>query len=564
MWWGIVVVAMPPLACSSSGSDGGAPVMTGGATSEGTHGTDGTDGVSAGSESGDASSGTTGEMQPCAGVACSDLGTCTVVKGVAQCQCDVGYQPDELGCVNNDDPTPANYALDIIAPRPGLDLTNRFYKAYPGLEYNVRLAVAGGEFPFRFNLEGPAGMTIDARGVVDWPEPAAAGTPYPVTVSVTDANFNIASVTWDITVTTQGFRFIDAANGTAADVGGTGTLEDPWLSMKDMYEGDTEDARFANSYAGEFLYWREGTYVMDAYVQNPGGVAISPRKPLVWLAYPGESPVLDLAAGHLAIGGGDISNIYLEGLDFDVNGNERGMGMTIASKSNHVVLRNNRMHGITNGFVGGNNALVFLTNSGPGYDFAIQDNEMFDVNQGYGLLGYSARNVVLEGNLAHDIIGHALGPKMSTGMWFIRSNELRDNTGDSIGLQYYVGDEDYPSGDIEIAYNLVHSGGGRVQINSNHASLGLPVHIFRNTFVADVVTYTATLENGPFRFYNNVIVNEQGFVENIELSDMVDKSRVEVFDNLAGVAADSIVDAQGNLSPEYAASIGVLGHMLAQ
>ena len=51
--------------------------------------------------------------------------------------------------------------LEIIQPRAGLDTTNRFYKAYPGLEYNVRLAVAGGAYPFQFSLsQAPAGSQL--------------------------------------------------------------------------------------------------------------------------------------------------------------------------------------------------------------------------------------------------------------------------------------------------------------------------------------------------------------------------------------------------------------------
>ena len=41
----------------------------------------------------------------------------------------------------------SNYPLEILQPEAGLENlveTNRFYKAYPGLEYNVRIGVIGG------------------------------------------------------------------------------------------------------------------------------------------------------------------------------------------------------------------------------------------------------------------------------------------------------------------------------------------------------------------------------------------------------------------------------------
>ena len=129
----------------------------------------------------------------------------------------------------------ANYGLEIIQPQPNLDTKSRFYKAYPGFEYNVRLAVTGGEFPYSFELtSAPAGVTIDNRGEITWANPSASSSPYNVTAKVTDAQTNTRSVSWTITVTTSGFRFIDAVNGKPADQGGDGTKNNPWKSLKDM------------------------------------------------------------------------------------------------------------------------------------------------------------------------------------------------------------------------------------------------------------------------------------------------------------------------------------------
>ena len=66
----------------------------------------------------------------------------------------------------------ANYLLEIIQPQEGLSTNgcvggtlpcNRFYRAYPGLEYNVRMGVIGGDYPYVYSLiTAPSGMTIDA------------------------------------------------------------------------------------------------------------------------------------------------------------------------------------------------------------------------------------------------------------------------------------------------------------------------------------------------------------------------------------------------------------------
>ena len=85
----------------------------------------------------------------------------------------------------------ADYALEIIQPREGLDTTNRFYKQYPAIEYNVRLGVIGGVYDsYVYSLPtSPSGMTIDANtGEITWANPVEAGSPHNITARVTDSN----------------------------------------------------------------------------------------------------------------------------------------------------------------------------------------------------------------------------------------------------------------------------------------------------------------------------------------------------------------------------------------
>ena len=234
----------------------------------------------------------------------------------------------------------ANYALEIIQPQPNLDTKNRFYKAYPGLEYNVRLAISGGNFPYRFALSNaPQGMTIDKRGEISWPEPIESSTPYQVTATVTDFEGTTKSVSWTITVTTTGFLFVDAINGKTTDQGGTGTVENPWKTMKDVYGGDVYDSKHSDHYPGSFVYWRKGTYILDAFFEacdTAEGCRIpwSGRQPIVWLAYPEEKPEINFNSGgrdaHIYFYN-NIANVYLDGFDFNINSSSRGKGIAIAS-----------------------------------------------------------------------------------------------------------------------------------------------------------------------------------------------------------------------------------------
>ncbi|MDB4584480.1 right-handed parallel beta-helix repeat-containing protein [Draconibacterium sp.] len=469
-----------------------------------------------------------------------------------------------LLCLLSAESIAANYPLEIIQPRPNLDTKNRFYKAYPGLEYNVRLAVIGGEFPYRFALtSAPAGMTIDARGEITWENPIQSGTAYNVTVEVEDAQSTATSVSWTIVVTTSGFRFIDAANGVPASLGGTGMISSPWKSMKDMYGGDVVSSKTTNNFAGEFVYWRAGTYPMDAFKENSGSRTpfVSNAKPQVWLAYPGEKPVIDLADAHIVVYGGG-SNLYFDGLDFNINGNKSKKGIQIESSASSVTFRRNKFHGITNAVTGGNGSLIFISNGNVGDYYAIQDNEFYDVGtNGYGILGYSARNVLVEDNTLHNITQHPIGPKEGTALWFIRSNHLYDNVANSINLQY-SDTHGVLSGDIEISYNLVEAGGGKVRMNSNLTASGLPVYLFRNTFMDEVQVNKVTSINGLFSFSDNVIVNETSYQDKIQRNSIDNPARLIITDNLSGNASDNIVDSRGDLTANYATYVGSRGHQI--
>lgn len=519
---------------------------------------------------------------PCASVQCGAHGSC-IGEGVCKCQlgyrggacdqCDTGYSPAGDFCVA-DAPGEGVYLgffpLEIIQPRAGLDTENRFYKAYPGLVYNVRFAVLGGAFPYRYQiLTGPSGMTIDARGEINWNDPVTAGAGHPVAVRVTDAVGAQAEVAWTISVTTDGFRFLDAVNGKSDADGGTGSIDNPWRSMRDMYAGNDYDSKYTSAYAGEFLYWRAGTYSLDAYQENCARscrVPLSSRKPLVWLAYPGEQPKFDFVAGghdaYISIYGGG-HNTYFDNLEFDISGNARGMGVTIDSSAKHVTFRRNRFYGITNGFVGGNNAHIFFTRNTVGQFHSVQDNEWSDVNIGYGLLGYASDKVLVEDNYATRVNIHPISPKEGTTRWTIRGNVMENNPRNSINVQY-SNSNNTPSGDIEICFNQILSGGGKIRINSNRTREGAPVYVYRNTILAEVEAIALTPSNGPFVFRNNILINDGGDANGILHTKIEATARLVVEGNLWASSADGVVNAEGRLVGDFRSEqLNRVGHEIA-
>jgi hypothetical protein len=501
-----------------------------------------------------------------------EAGACVCPLGFAGDRCDAcaaGFHRAGDTCIPDVSPS-VNYPLEIIQPYPGLDTRNRFYKAYPGLAYDVRAAVIGGAYPFSFALdEAPAGMTVDfSTGEIRWPDPVEAGSPHAVTLAVTDQAGSRETVSWTITVTTDGFRFLDAERGATVADGGDGTLERPWRTLRDMYEGDDYDAKYRDSYRDSFLYFAGGTYATgDAYIEDPsedgtGRMPLSTStKPVVWLALPGQRPTLDLAEGAIAIYGGS-DNVYVDGFAVTSMTNYLRKGFDL-EPGDDMTIRRCAFSNLPTGGIGGSNnqSAIMLSNSGGerGTRMSFQDNR-FDAIDAYAIIAYTSDRVLFEDNALDDFEAGVpvIGPKISNSMWFIRRNTLT-NMRDVRAIWLNDGGETF---DQEVSFNLVIAPAASAVLHVNQESGGAtgPVHVFRNTFVGDVSFLRVASADGPFRFYDNVVVSESG--EAFGCEECSDPSRIETRDNLAGTPADGIVDAEGRLIGASAALCGTRGHIL--
>ena len=92
-------------------------------------------------------------------------------------------------------------------------------KAYPGIEYNYRLGVKGGEYPYNFTLvDGPSGMTINKNsGEILW-TPASLLTDT-VVIKISDISGKSLVHRFAITSTKTGFYFVDGAKGNNSNNG---------------------------------------------------------------------------------------------------------------------------------------------------------------------------------------------------------------------------------------------------------------------------------------------------------------------------------------------------------
>lgn len=463
--------------------------------------------------------------------------------------------------------TPGTYRetipLEIIAPRAGLTTTNRYYKAYPGLLYDVQISAIGGIYPYTYSLTtAPSGMTVDSStGIITWSSPPASGTPYDVTAAVTDSDGTTVTVSWTITVTTSGFYFIDAVNGKTVAGGGTGTFANPWKEIDDWYLGSWADS----TYSGSFLYWRTGTYAPeDSSGVNSTYLSFSSYKPLVWLAYPGDSPVLNFATRYINVS--SVDNFYIDGFEGTPFSNGSGTGpygINISSLSNDIVFRNLNFHNMTTGGIGWNSSMIFATaNAGLGKYWTIIDNTFSNVAfPGYGVLGYCCEKIAVDRNTCTDFTDsscHVIGPKEATSKWFIRDNDIDIAAGDAIWI--FGAERDggnlRTTFDMEVCYNRVKSGGNAFWAGQSSAlSMGL-LNMRRNTLEGTVLfSRLRTDVTGPAYFDRDVIINS---TSGITYGDST--ATAIASDLLTGNAADAIVDSNGHLTASYSAYLGTHGH----
>ncbi len=497
----------------------------------------------------------------------------------------------------------ANYPLEIIQPRPNLDTKSRFYKAYPGIPYEMRMGVIGGDYPFRYELTtAPSGMTIDANtGVITWPNPTTTGSPHTVTARVTDlgasgggmgAGGTQVSVTWTITVTTSGFIFVDAVKGHSkfGTPAGDGSISNPFLTMKDFLcvtEVCPEADKNVTTYQNYFVYFRAGTYTVDGPLQpsSPWGTVSLNKKPVVWMAYPNENAVLNFALGHpLVIT--DANDAYFSGFEM-INQSKEGHGISIAVYSQKARGRYTFWklvgHGMTGNKIGTVSSHLYIPYGECCGEFIVFQNNEFYNDHGamHAMVTYETRRVLWEDNYIHDSDGgglssfHGISIKGSCRMCAIRGNRFKNigvNESGYPGTAIWIYDQTTGplTGDIEVSYNDVVTGGYSdkqvaLSLNESVQFASGQHYIYRNTFQGRVVLTSIDRINGPYNFYNNVIVNaDASQPDHIYCGRCTARnSQISARNNLTGIPAANLIDTNGNLTSGYTSLLGTRGYQLA-
>ncbi|MBK8479412.1 MAG: right-handed parallel beta-helix repeat-containing protein [Opitutaceae bacterium] len=370
-------------------------------------------------------------------------------------------------------PLPQGHAATITANEPGWALQVLSWdldKALPGVEYNYRVAVRGGVYPYTFALlDGPAGMTIHPRtGEIRW-APAAEAPARAVRVSITDTRNASLTHNFSVAAERSAFRFV-AATGSNLN---TGTEASPWATLA-----------YASAHAGtsSYIYVKAGTY--------PEAMSINSSNCGRFLAYPGDAVTVigtGSGSGSIWINGGN--RLLFQGFTFDAN-DHRWLFSCDAGLLENVIWRKNTMHNAASDDWE-NPAFIFFWDGAQKpiqgqvhyRNIVMQENTFFDLanpnDHGASTTLYDVQDLLYEDNLAYAIDGRGVSDKDDGFRNTFRNNVVRDC---AVGIGLY---NQYSQGSIEIDHNLIYNCGTAVVLGGQPGYLR-DVFMHHNTIAGSI------------------------------------------------------------------------------
>jgi len=476
----------------------------------------------------------------------------------------------------------ANFPLEIINIKPAgesgpyggpaIPETNRIFRAYPGIEYNIRAAVIGGLYPYNFSLSNaPSGMVInETSGEISWVPDSVEDDASNIQLSVTDSEGTTISTSWSINVTKDSFIFVDKSY---TEEDSDGSFERPYGSMLEFLNNT-----FDTGQETDIVYFRGGEYQIEDWNSASDNRNMNIlNNPCFWIGYPGEDvDMVGVNPGEnhsealfIYNAGASANPFYFDGIDF------RGFsqyGMMFRSGLNYNTIRRcifSDLEPIDD--VNRNQGFLYTPHGGTGYYLTLQDNEFKDW-YGSSAIGslYYTYNVLIEDNYIHSPknmkepggIGVTLGltPKSNTNFLTIRKNKIYMDIGTPLGSS--VNSAMFNSDNVEIYYNFFKKVdlGSVILFNTHgHTDSGplRKMNFYRNTVdgdTADIRFNPCENYGGPFSFYNNI------FVLNNNQLDINNCDSINYTNNLEGTDSDNIINPlTGKLTQEYSEYRGTHG-----
>jgi hypothetical protein len=455
----------------------------------------------------------------------------------------------------------ANYSMEILRPKStGLDSNDRIYAAYPGLTYNIRAAVIGGVYPYKYELTAnvPSGMTIDINtGEITWLNPSA-DTYTDITMRVTDSVGTQVTSTWTVVCATTRFKFVDAVGGSNSN---SGTLASQWQTIA--------HAR-SNSNATHIIYLAAGSYDSVGISDTGDGMRFSQShgNPCIWLAREGETVNWTITNGTRTVHDvrGDIQ--YWDGIRFTGWGGtgENSIGF-YKQIGDYSVWRRCVFHDYGPGVDGFNSAPIMWQSggyaSGHHDNNVVQDCEFY--NQDYGSANcatklYATNKLLVEDNVVHDFDAgseSAFANKAGNTQSTFRGNHTYDILTPGYGGNQSV--EATGECDAEVCFNHFEgpadpSLGGVTTVHANlNGEQSVSCFYYRNTVEGGFTIRFLGTGDGPTVLDSNVLINET--TDDTPDGSHIDRdgatgdtSTLTLTNHLAGNAAAGYIDANGLLT----------------
>lgn len=400
-----------------------------------------------------------------------------------------------------------NWPLEVI--------TWDMAKAHPGVLYDFRLGVIGGEYPYKFELiEAPEGMIIDTvTGAILWNAPSSPSTTNAVDVKITDKKNDTLRHAWNIEVTATGFYFVDSLNGNDDN---TGAIAAPFQTFDKAYKSLTK---------GDIVYLRDGTYHTDSGatfegIHYPKMILLTNKTPQAWLGFPGETVRLNgqftdtvpsgIANFNLVIDDkAEPAGMILQNIKF-VNSGYHTIAIWSANRA--IVRKCSFSPMSTSGAE--NPSYIYSSATGgdiqsmPRKRVIIQENEMAGLktnNAGAASVFYDIERLLYEDNYIHNIEGNGINIKQK-GYYCTVRNNIIDSMVAPIVLMAQNGSEA-----IDVGYNLLTRASERALFVGYQMGFMKDIFIHHNTFT-DAVMFRHNLQTSPesknYNFYNNIVKTE--------------------------------------------------------
>lgn len=475
---------------------------------------------------------------------------------------------------------PAVIPLEIIAPRTGLATYYRYYKAYPGILYEVPIVVLGGAAPFKYELTAaPSGMTIgevlpsdylaagpQQYGLIRWSNPTTSGSPHTVTVKVTDQEGTEVTVSWSLTVTTTGFIFIDSVNGNRSSANGgsgDGTINNPFLGIRDWYAGSTggtgSNTKSNATYQGFIVYYREGSYrIDDAYVEDSQRrMTCGNGKPKVHLGYPGETAEIDYTQ---AIWNCESGPLYFGELTFAGLGDWANSAvcqhLTYGSSQSDFGAFKISCGNLATAGAGGANASVFfaVSESASSYHWMSHCN-FGNMNSHDIWLAYKTTKIVIQWNTVSGILSggnaHGFYWKDSNKTVSARFNRAENSSNSQRLFRVDGYNSSANATDFDISHNVAVASGDTFLWGTNGGSVGTTWER-RNTWrggnPARSATNAGTLNTARnvIRYSTSVLGNSGGMTVNVTDNLQATSGLIDSSNLLTGTDRTNYLNIRGH------------------